>query len=188
MVWVEQPVGTGFSQGVPQAVTEEDVAKEFMGFFKNFIDTFSLHHRKIYITGESYAGYYVPHIASAMLDAKDKTYYNVEGTMIYDPSVNTDAVTEQIPAVAFVDYWDHLFAFNQTFKDYLHAQEEKCGYKQYLNEYLTFPPKGPLPTPPGNSEVEEGCDLFSAIIDAAQLVNPVRLKFPQSHWSHTNLL
>jgi len=95
MVSVEQPVGTGFSQGTPTATDEKDVAKAFLGFFKNFLDTFGLQDRKIYITGESYAGYYVPYIADAMLNAKDKKYYDVEGIMIYDPSTSSDVVQEQ---------------------------------------------------------------------------------------------
>jgi len=72
-VWVEQPVGTGFSQGIPTATNEEDVAAQFLGFWENFIDTFALQGRKIYITGESYAGYYVPYIADAMLNKNDTT-------------------------------------------------------------------------------------------------------------------
>ncbi|KAL8916656.1 MAG: hypothetical protein Q9172_006196 [Xanthocarpia lactea] len=95
MVWVEQPVGTGFSQGVPTAEDEEDVAEQFLGFFKNFVDAFALQGRKVYITGESYAGYYVPYIANAMLDANDSTYYNVEAILIYDPSTSTDTVQQQ---------------------------------------------------------------------------------------------
>lgn len=73
MVWVEQPVGTGFSQGTPNATSEADVAAQFMGFWKNFVDLFGLHHRKVYIAGESYAGYYVPYIADAFLNSKDTT-------------------------------------------------------------------------------------------------------------------
>jgi carboxypeptidase D len=57
MVWVEQPVGTGFSQGTPNAKSEEDVAAQFLGFFKQFVDTFALQGKKVYIAGESYAGY-----------------------------------------------------------------------------------------------------------------------------------
>lgn len=34
---------------------EPDVAKQFMGFFKNFVDTFSMHGYTVYIAGESYA-------------------------------------------------------------------------------------------------------------------------------------
>lgn len=59
VVWIEQPAGTGFSQkrGTPSATNELEVAAQFLGFWKNFVDTFGLHNRKIYITGESYAGY-----------------------------------------------------------------------------------------------------------------------------------
>lgn len=71
MVWVEQPVGTGFSQGIPTAKDEADVAAQFLGFWKNFVDTFALQGRKVYISGESYAGYYVPYIADAMLNSND---------------------------------------------------------------------------------------------------------------------
>ncbi|KAL8956669.1 MAG: hypothetical protein Q9193_005871, partial [Seirophora villosa] len=95
MVWIEQPVGTGFSQGKPTAVNEDEVAEQFLGFFKNFVDTFALQGRKVFITGESYAGYYVPYIANAMLNANDTTYYDVRSIMIYDPSTSTDAVQEQ---------------------------------------------------------------------------------------------
>lgn len=66
-VWVEQPVGTGFSQGTPTATNELEVAAQFLGWFKNFVDTFGLHGRKVYIAGESYAGYYVPYIADGKL-------------------------------------------------------------------------------------------------------------------------
>lgn len=95
MVWVEQPVGTGFSQGTPTATNEDEVAAQFLGFFKNFVDTFALQGRKVFITGESYAGYYVPYIANAMLNANDTTYYDVQSIMVYDPSTSTDTVQEQ---------------------------------------------------------------------------------------------
>jgi carboxypeptidase D len=71
VVWVEQPVGTGFSQGTPTATSEADVAAQFMGFWENFVDTFELRNRKVFIAGESYAGYYVPYIADAMLNEND---------------------------------------------------------------------------------------------------------------------
>lgn len=43
VVWVEQPAGTGFSQVKdPAPQNEIEVAEQFLGFFKNFVDTFSL--------------------------------------------------------------------------------------------------------------------------------------------------
>jgi carboxypeptidase D len=84
MIWVDQPVGAGFSQGVATERSNKDVAQSFIKFFKNFIDTFRLQGKSIYLAGESYAGLYIPYIADAMFDAKDKTYFNVQGTMIYE--------------------------------------------------------------------------------------------------------
>ena len=44
VVWVEQPAGTGFSHvgsdGAPK--DEVEAAAQFLGFFKNFMDTFAL--------------------------------------------------------------------------------------------------------------------------------------------------
>jgi len=37
------------------ATSEEDVAAQFMGFWKNFVDTFGMQGYKVYIAGESYA-------------------------------------------------------------------------------------------------------------------------------------
>lgn len=90
MVWIDQPVGTGFSPGVPDINDEQDVAEQFMGFWRNFMETFSMEGRKVYITGESYAGQYIPYIASGMLDTNDTKYYNVKGIQINDPSINED--------------------------------------------------------------------------------------------------
>ena len=60
MVWIDQPVGTGFSpasKGAPKKIKDEkDVSVDFMGFWKNFMETFDLVGRDVYLTGESYAG------------------------------------------------------------------------------------------------------------------------------------
>jgi carboxypeptidase D len=48
-------------------------------FFKNFQKIFGIKNFKIYVTGESYAGRYVPYISAAMLDQKDLTHYDLRG-------------------------------------------------------------------------------------------------------------
>lgn len=170
MVWVEQPVGTGYSPGTPTATSEKDIARDFLGFFKNFVDTFGLQNRKVYITGESYAGYYVPYIADAMIRKNDKRYYNVNGIMIYDPSTSTDTVQEQIPAVAFTEANSNLFPFNSSYAADIHERAAKCGYTNFLDKYLTYPPPGPLPNPPDANA--DGCDLWTDIYYAASAINP----------------
>ncbi|KAF2022386.1 carboxypeptidase cpdS precursor [Aaosphaeria arxii CBS 175.79] len=171
MVWVEQPVGTGFTQGKPTANSTEEAAQEFLGFFKNFVDTFGLQDRKVFIAGESYAGKYIPYFADAMLEKNDTKYYDVKGIMVYDPSVASDALLEDVPAVAYVDHWKQLFNLNSTFTESIHERADKCGYTDYLEKYLTFPPSGPLPEPTSPKD-DPSCALWNDITDAVLLTNP----------------
>lgn len=76
---VDQPVGTGYSIGTPTADSQEETAQDFVKFFKNFQKTFGIKNFKIFVTGESYAGRYVPYISAAMLDECDKEYYDLQG-------------------------------------------------------------------------------------------------------------
>ncbi|KAF1994687.1 alpha/beta-hydrolase, partial [Amniculicola lignicola CBS 123094] len=172
MVWIEQPVGTGFSQGTPTANSTEEAAQEFLGFWKNFLDTFDLCGKTVYITGESFAGMYVPYIADAMVQKNDTKYYNVNGIMIYDPSIAEDVILEDAPAVGLVDQWSGLFNLNETFMEYIHKQADKCGYTSLFETYLTFPPQhGSIPLP-AYSANDEGCDLWNQILNAVLLTNP----------------
>ena len=94
-LWVEQPVGVGYTQGVPNISDEVELGSEFIGFYKSFVDAFNLHGRKVYLTGESYAGYYVPYIADAFINAKDKIYYNLAGVAINDPIIGDYTIQEE---------------------------------------------------------------------------------------------
>lgn len=64
MLYVEQPVGVGFSEGGPQPTNETEVASDFYAFLQNFYRVFDEYQRyKLFLTGESYAGMYIPPIA-----------------------------------------------------------------------------------------------------------------------------
>jgi hypothetical protein len=102
----------------------------------------------------------VPYIADAMHNASDSTYYNLDSIMIYDPSVSYDVITNDIPSVPFVDYWSGLFSFNATFMDHLHEKWESCGYADFYEQALTFPPKGALPSPPNVGSNVTDCSLW----------------------------
>ncbi|KAH8911794.1 alpha/beta-hydrolase [Coniochaeta sp. PMI_546] len=178
VIWVEQPVGTGFSTGTPTATSEEDIAAQFKGFWKNFVDTFAIQGYKVYIAGESYAGAYVPYIASAFLDENDKTYFDQSGILIYDPVITWDDIQAPITVVPFVDYWSGLFPFNDTFRANIHARDKACGYSAWVDKYLAYPPKGHIPMPlPGTNAttgrtLRECSSIYDDIFDAILLINP----------------
>lgn len=52
----------------------------------------------------------------------------------------------------------------------IHNRADACGYIDFIDTYLTYPPPGPLPNPPNSSE--PGCDLWTDIYYAASIVNP----------------
>jgi len=79
ILFIEQPVGTGFSTGEVTATTEEEIAQDVVKFLKNFEITFGISNYSIYVSGESYAGRYVPYISAAILDEKDTEYYDLKG-------------------------------------------------------------------------------------------------------------
>lgn len=172
VVWVEQPVGTGFTQGTPTATSEEDVAEQFMGFFKNFVDTFAMQGYTVYIAGESYAGAYVPYLADAFLNSNDTTYYNLSSILVYDGVYSYDSIGNSIPTASFIDYWAPLLDLNASFVEQVHNVSDACGYTSFLEEYLAFPPKGPLPTPPNADSSNKSCDVWDMVFNAATLVNP----------------
>lgn len=89
VLWVEYPLGLGFSttENVT-ATSEEETAADFVGFFDNFLDTFDIKNYNIYVTGESYAGRYVPYVSAALIDEEAKgANYNVSGALMYDPVI-----------------------------------------------------------------------------------------------------
>ena len=68
LLYVDQPVGTGFSNvasSLDYKTSETGVAKDFYEFLTKFLEQNpEFKGRDLYITGESYAGHYIPAIAS----------------------------------------------------------------------------------------------------------------------------
>jgi len=88
-----------------------------------------------------------------------------------DPSLSTDLMQIQIPAVPFVHTHQNIFNFNASFLSYLDQQNKLCGYENYSQTYAVYPPNGSLPTLFPLAETNE-CDLWDAIFTAALLINP----------------
>ncbi|KAK6857435.1 serine carboxypeptidase [Apiospora arundinis] len=169
IIYIEQPVGTGFASGNATITDEEELAAQFLGFWKNFVDLFALQGYKVYVTGESYAGMYCPYIASAMLDKKDETYFNVSGMLIYDPSIGDDLVQTSAVAVPFANYFSNLMPFNNSFAADIREQHQTCGFADYNAKYLQYPPPGPQPP---NNFSDECNDLFHVVFAEMFSLNP----------------
>ncbi|KAF8505431.1 Alpha/Beta hydrolase protein [Russula emetica] len=175
VLYLEQPIGTGFSQGMPAARNEIDIAEQIVGFLQQFLEIFSeLKGKKFYLAGESYAGMYVPYTANYIYENTTRSTLDLDlqGIWINDPTIGFAIVQSQIPAVSFVHKYEHVFAFNQTFLAHLDSVAARCNYSNYMEKYLRYPPEGPLPLPGALPNGDPDCDIWDEILTAAQLLNP----------------
>ncbi|GKT47746.1 putative serine esterase [Colletotrichum spaethianum] len=176
VVWVDQPVGTGFSQGPVTATDERDVARQFIGFWKQFVDTFDVQGYKVYVAGSSYSGLFTPYVSNAMLDAKDTEYYNLKGMMVFDPSLSQSVLGQDFGVSRVLDYWGPAFNLNETTRKAVKEIEDRCGYTEYIDKYLTFPPSGFQPVKiPGAfryGDYVPECDSLATVMAAERDANP----------------
>ncbi|KJA21602.1 hypothetical protein HYPSUDRAFT_140376 [Hypholoma sublateritium FD-334 SS-4] len=173
VLWVEQPVGTGFSQGKPNITNEDELAAQLVGFMAQWLEVFpEMKSKKLYLTGESYAGTYIPYIANFIYTNPTALDLNLTGMWISDPSLSWNVVQEEIPAVDFVHKYENVFSFNQTFMAELDAIADRCNYSGYFDKFVTYPPTGLLPLPGNSTFAARGCDVWDTIFNAAVTINP----------------
>ncbi|PSR83149.1 hypothetical protein PHLCEN_2v5798 [Hermanssonia centrifuga] len=173
LLFIEQPIGTGFSQGEPNIKNEDDLAVQLVGFMQQFLEVFSeLKGLNFYVSGESYAGMYVPYIVNHIFENPTALDLVLKGFWISDPVIGWDVIQSELPAVNFVHKYENVFSLNQTFMAQIDAAAERCGYSTYSATHVTFPPKGLLPLPGKSTEGDPGCFLWEEVFDAALLVNP----------------
>ncbi|KAJ1327133.1 hypothetical protein BSLG_010480 [Batrachochytrium salamandrivorans] len=70
MLYVDQPVGTGYSYSTKNERFSKmiDISNNFVSFLENFFNTFPEYRRfDLHIAGESFAGIYIPNFASEIL-------------------------------------------------------------------------------------------------------------------------
>jgi carboxypeptidase D len=84
----------------------------------------------------------------------------------------------------YLNHFSEIFNLNETFMADINDRAETCGYNAFMENALTFPPTGPIPTAPNSSL--PGCDVWDDITNAAIYVNPcfVSYLFKDCHLSY----
>ncbi|XP_074285566.1 serine carboxypeptidase-like 34 [Silene latifolia] len=146
LLFVESPVGVGFSytntsSDIP-ALGDSITAKDSYAFLVNWFKRFpQFKSHEFYITGESYAGHYVPQLAEVIFDmnkiASKANYINLKGFLIGNALLDDE--TDQ---TGMVDYaWDHAVISDKVYQDI----KSNCNFKSNnlsvacnnaLNEYF----------------------------------------------------
>ena len=130
---IEQPAGVGFSKvSDPKFVYNDDIMGENLLFaIKDFLAEYSMKNREFYVSGESYAGVYIPTLATYMLNDNSEDKVNLKGVLIGNGLTDYDTDVER--SMVEFGFW-HGMISQETFNlfkkhcphksDELHPEEE----------------------------------------------------------------
>ncbi|KAJ3407789.1 hypothetical protein CcCBS67573_g02960 [Chytriomyces confervae] len=135
LLFVEQPVGTGFS--MDESSSEFDLlalAQSFYTFLDTFVQVFKdTKNMDLYITGESYAGTYIPYISNRLLNAvvwSDGTPIQLKGIAMGNPQMDKSIQSDPAAAVSDFDFFNDAGFFkganSSDIKKQAAALAEEC--------------------------------------------------------------
>ena len=185
MLYVEQPIGVGFSEatrGTPPPSHEDDVAADFDAFLQNFYAIFrgretpdseydprlDMSAHGLVLVGESYAGTYIPSVARGIylnnvanarnVDGSERLRVPLAGIAIGNGKI--DAVT-QSRAVPDWAYWHGLI--DAGTRDFFKAELDRCIRNMKSGIYGP----GVEPLPFHSFTLRSDCRMFDSMLEAA---------------------
>ncbi|KAL8945924.1 MAG: hypothetical protein Q9222_007607, partial [Ikaeria aurantiellina] len=171
VLYIDQPVGTGFSSGIETPLTNANVTTDFLLWLKTFYAQFpSFKNKNTYIMGESYAGIYVsdpiftlssfsegraegiqiPYVTKAILSDPELQNINLKGLVLGDPTLGNNAAMTDVVTTTYLHSQQGLLSLPSSILAAFDAADDQCGFDKVMQQ-LTYPPKGPI-TIPGDPE------------------------------------
>jgi cathepsin A (carboxypeptidase C) len=165
LLYVDQPVGTGFSKaGVAKdAKTEVEVAEDMGAFLRGFLVANPEYEgRDFYITGESYAGHYIPAIAYYLKNTGTDINLKLNGVAIGNGLTDPFA---QYPAYPVFSYENGLIS--KEWDTVMTAGMKACQGLIYEAEH----------EPTKSLKLEVAATEFCTLLSETVIGNPLKPKF-----------
>ncbi|KAG2747251.1 alpha/beta-hydrolase [Suillus brevipes Sb2] len=143
-VWIDQPVGVGFgtADSTGYIFDEDQMAADFFGFLENLVKVFpGLAKRPLHLTGESYAGMYIPYITKAYFEMENPPI-TLAKIAIGDGAIASGETFELLPVLSVIETYPQVIGYDTDVFEYFREQEELCGY----DIVLEYPQNGHFPT------------------------------------------
>ncbi|XP_073274147.1 serine carboxypeptidase-like [Primulina huaijiensis] len=134
LLYVDQPIGTGFSYSSDPADIrhdEEGVSNDLYDFLQEFFKVHpELTGNKFFLTGESYAGHYIPKLATRILQGnKNKEGININ---LQGLAIEGGMVWPEIQYQSYPDYALNMSLITKADHDMLNASVSQCANEAKL--------------------------------------------------------
>ncbi|PAV20228.1 alpha beta-hydrolase [Pyrrhoderma noxium] len=140
-IFVDQPVGTGYSTAESDGgyiENEDQMGEDFLNFLRNIVRVFpSLANRPLLLTGESYAGTYIPYITKAIFSSPNPPV-KLSKIAIGNGAMGAEPEYEELPMLSIIETYPQLISYDPEVYNYFKEQTHLCGYD--IN--LTYPQNG----------------------------------------------
>lgn len=180
VMWVSNPVGVGFTEGKPDIVGMEGLADEFYGFLVQFFEAFpELKGKRLWLTGESYAGKYIPYIAHKIYseDGAKDAGINLQGIAMNDPLFSTNFLGEEAPAFEYLERYKDVMRVNESTVKAVRKKAAKYGVDDYVAKHLQYPAKGHFYVPDQfNLSDSVWTEVNKAGTEASKCFNPYEIR------------
>lgn len=170
LLFIDAPLGTGFSVGTPNITDDTGLAHELIGFLDGLFVKFPEYaSKRIYLAGHGVGSLAMTYVADYIMEQRPKWKY--KGLIYIAPWVSDLVWTEDVPAVKFFNEHRQLMAVREDEREEFQRQAEKLKVDQESVEaLLTFPPS-PI-VPPPDVITKEGQSIWVAVRDSVRDLNP----------------
>ncbi|KAH7525174.1 hypothetical protein FEM48_Zijuj06G0197000 [Ziziphus jujuba var. spinosa] len=163
LLFVESPAGVGWSYSNTSSdynTGDASTAKDMRMFMMKWYEKFPTYKsRALFLTGESYAGHYIPQLAIALLDHNEHSSdfkFNLKGVAIGNPLLKLDQDTRS----TYEYFWSHGMISDEIFL----TITSKCHFDDY--EFAS--PHNV--TDPCNHAISEANSIVSDYINAYDVI------------------
>ncbi|KAI4277059.1 MAG: hypothetical protein LQ337_002041 [Flavoplaca oasis] len=151
VLYIDQPIGTGYSTGSKAASNNAEVTNNFFHWLMAFYGRFpGLKYKNTYIIGESYAGVYIPYFTQALLSNRNLLNINLKAIVLGDPTLGNTAAMTTVVTRTYLHQIAPLYKIPPSILSAFSAADQECGFSDVMSQ-LTYPPPGKIQIP-GNPE------------------------------------
>ncbi|OBT94807.1 hypothetical protein VE01_06309 [Pseudogymnoascus verrucosus] len=149
VLYIDQPIGTGFSTGTSNNTDNEHNTAAVVKWLDSFFNVFpEMRSKKIHLMGESYAGVFLPYIAKEVQAQKATLKVKLSTLSLGDAFWGNWAAMNNVVALAYID--EHRLSYGTNIPpimyNVLKQGDKDCGFPA-VRAQITYPPSGPIHIP-----------------------------------------